>query len=82
MKLIIAGGRNFTNYNKLCQICDQLLQDQTNIEIVSGAYYKGADKLGEQYVKERTYKITQFPANWKRYRKIAEPKRNEAMANY
>jgi len=82
MKLIIAGGRNFTNYKKLRQICDNILQGQTNIEIVSGAYYKGADKLGEQYAKERNYKITQFPANWNQYRKAAGPKRNEQMANY
>jgi len=82
MKLIIAGGRTFTNYNKLCQECDQFLQDQTNIEIVSGAYYKGADKLGEQYAKERGYKITQFPANWNKYGKSAGPKRNQQMANY
>ena len=82
MKLIIAGGRNFTNYKKLCQICDQLLQDQTNIEIVSGAHYKGADKLGEQYAKERGYKITQFPTNWKQYGKVAGPKRNKEMAHY
>jgi len=82
MKLIIAGGRNFTNYKKLCQICDEFLQDQTNIEIVSGAYYKGADKLGEQYAKERGYKITQFPANWNKYGKSAGPKRNQQMANY
>ncbi len=82
MKLIIAGGRNFTNYKKLCQACDHLLQDQTNIEIVSGAYYKGADKLGEQYAKERGYKITQFPANWNKYGKSAGPKRNQQMANY
>ncbi len=82
MKLIIAGGRNFTDYQTLCKVCDNLLQDQTNIEIVSGAYYKGADKLGEQYAKERGYKITYFPAHWKRYGKAAGPKRNQAMANY
>ncbi|AMC11907.1 hypothetical protein Lupro_11805 [Lutibacter profundi] len=82
MKLIIAGGRNFTDYKKLCQICDQLLQDQTNIEIVSGAYYKGADKLGKQYAKEHNYPIKQFPANWKQYGKAAGPKRNKEMANY
>jgi hypothetical protein len=82
MKTIIAGGRNFTNYKKLCKVCDNILQDQTNIEIISGAYYKGADKLGEQYAKERGYKITFFKANWKRYGKAAGPKRNQAMANY
>ena len=82
MKIIIAGGRNFTDYQTLCKVCDNLLQDQTNIEIVSGAYYKGADKLGEQYAKERCYKITYFPAHWKHYGKAAGPKRNQEMANY
>ncbi len=82
MKLIIAGSRTFTDYKKLCAECDNILQDQTNIEIVSGAYYKGADKLGEQYAKERRYKLTKFPADWKRFGRAAGPKRNEQMANY
>lgn len=82
MKLIIAGSRNFTNYQKLRKACDHFLQDQNNIEIVSGAYYRGADKLGEQYAKEKGYKLTQFPANWERFGKAAGPKRNQQMANY
>ena len=53
-----------------------------NIEIVSGAYYRGAGKLGEQYAKERGYKITRFPADRKRFGRAAGPKRNEQMANY
>ena len=82
MKIIIAGSRTFTDYKKLKKICDQILQDQTDIEIVSGSCYKGADKLGEQYAKEKGYKLTQFPANWKSYGKAAGPIRNEQMANY
>ncbi len=81
MKLIIAGSRTFTNYQKLKQICDHFLQDQNNIEIVSGTC-RGADQLGEQYAKERGYKITKFPANWNKYGKAAGPKRNQQMANY
>jgi len=82
MKLIIAGSRTFTDYKKLYEACDHILQDQTNIEIVSGACYKGGDKLGEQYANERGYKITKFPADGKSYGKAAGPKRNEQMANY
>ncbi len=82
MKLIIAGGRNFHNYEQLCKVCDNILQDQTNIEIVSGAYYKGADKLGEQYAAEKGFRLTKFPADWNRFGKAAGPKRNEQMANY
>jgi len=44
IKVIIAGGRNFDDFNKLCQVCDEFLQDQNKVEIVSGAY-KGADLL-------------------------------------
>ncbi|SDX55609.1 Protein of unknown function [Lutibacter oricola] len=82
MKLIIAGTRTFNDYEKLCTECDNLLQDQNIIEIVSGAYYKGADKLGELYAKQRGYKITRFPADWNKFGKAAGPKRNEQMANY
>ena len=81
MKIIIAGTRTFTNYKKLCKVCDHLLQDQTNIEIVSGTC-RGTDKLGEQYAKERGCKLTQFPADWNKYGKAAGPKRNQQMANY
>ena len=82
MKLIIAGSRTFNDYKKLKEVCDLLLQGQTDVEIVSGAYYKGADLLGEQYAKKREYKLTQFLADWKRFGKAAGPKRNEQMANY
>jgi len=81
MKLIIAGGRNFTDYQKLKETCDHFLQDQTNIEIVSGTC-KGADQLGEKYAKEREYKLTKFPADWNKHGKSAGPKRNQQMANY
>jgi hypothetical protein len=80
MKVIIAGSRNFTDFKKLCEACNGLLQDQTNIEIVSGAHYKGADKLGEKYAAEKGFPLTKFPADWNRYGKAAGPKRNLQMA--
>ncbi|AQS95170.1 hypothetical protein BXQ17_14265 [Polaribacter sp. BM10] len=82
MKIIIAGSRNFTNYQKLKQECDKFLQDYKNIEIVSGAHYKGADKLGEKYASEKKIKIIKFPADWIKYGKAAGPKRNKQMAIY
>ena len=82
MKIIIAGSRTFTDYKKLCAQCDKILQDQNTIEIVSGAYYKGADKLGEKYAAEKGFKLTKFPADWNRFGRAAGPKRNKQMANY
>ena len=36
MKVIIAGGRYFEDYNELCLHCDKVLRNQIDIEIVSG----------------------------------------------
>ena len=80
MKVIIAGGRDFKDYDLLCKKCDKILASQTDIEIVSGTAY-GADKLGERYSSERGYPIKQFPANWK-LGKSAGYIRNKEMAEY
>lgn len=82
MKVIIAGGRKFNDYDLLYKNCDKVLRIKKNeIEIVSGTA-NGADKLGERYAKEKGYPIKQFPANWDKYGKSAGYKRNEEMAKY
>lgn len=81
MKVIIAGGRDFVDYDKLCRACDYYLQNQKEIEIVSGVA-KGADQLGEKYAKERGYPLKQFPAYWNKYEKRAGYIRNSKMAEY
>jgi len=79
-KVIIAGGRHFKDYSTLCKVCDHMLKNKSIIEIVSGKA-KGADTLGEQYAKERGYKIKEFPANWE-LGKAAGYIRNKDMAYY
>lgn len=81
MKIIIAGCREFNDYNLLCKYCDKALSLQNKIEIVSGTA-NGADKLGEQYANEKGYNIKKFPADWNKYGKSAGYKRNEEMAKY
>lgn len=82
MKVIIAGGRDFDDYDTLSKVCDYMLQNQSEVEIVSGAA-NGADNLGEQYAHERGYQNKAFPADWNTYGKAAAgPIRNEQMAQY
>jgi hypothetical protein len=81
MKVIIAGKRDFNDYEAVKQTADFLLSNQTEVEIVSGGA-KGADALGEQYAKEKGYKLTPFPADWNKHGKKAGPIRNEQMAKY
>ena len=79
MKVIIAGGRDFNDYELLKDKCDKILNSQIEITIVSGGA-NGADYLGEKYAKEREYELIIFPADWNKYGKSAGPIRNTQMA--
>lgn len=81
MRIIIAGSRNFNNYELLKKTLDGLLDKREEIEIVSGAA-SGADYLGELYAKENGYKLTKLLADWQKYGKAAGPIRNKQMAQY
>lgn len=78
-KVIIAGGRDFDNYEYLKEVCSDILKDINNICIVSGKA-KGADSLGEQFANEYGYIIDSHPADWNKYGKSAGFIRNEEMA--
>ena len=80
-KVIIAGGRDFTNYELLRTKCNNLLQNKNIVEIVSGTA-NGADKLGERYAIEKGFQIKRFPAQWTKFGKSAGYKRNAEMADY
>jgi len=80
--IIIAGSRDFNDYEKLKEVCDYMLskkKETHNIIIISGGA-RGADKLGEQYAKERGYVLQQYPANWDKDGKMAGFIRNVEMA--
>lgn len=85
IKVIIAGTRNFDNYELLKQKMDKILaarvRNNEEIIIVSGTA-RGADKLGERYARERGYTIKRFPADWDKNGKRAGYIRNEEMAKY
>jgi len=79
MKLIIAGSRNFNDYNLLKNEINNLKYNIT--EIVSGTA-KGADTMGEKYATEYNIKLTKFPAEWNTYGKKAGMIRNKVMGDY
>jgi hypothetical protein len=81
MRVIIAGSRDFNDYELLKKHCDCLLQNQKEVEIVSGGA-RGADKLGERYASEKGYPLKKFPADWEKFGKSAGYKRNKEMAEY
>ena len=80
-KVIIAGGRDFSDYSLLCTCADEALAGMEDVEIVSGGA-DGADALGERYARERGFALKRFPADWKAYGHAAGPIRNGQMAAY
>ncbi len=98
LKVIIAGGRKFNNYPLLESYCTHVLQNQSNIEIVSGTA-NGADMLGEKFAIDHNLGLKSFPAPWNdiegrrentigtrangdKYWKGAGMFRNQQMADY
>jgi len=81
MKLIVAGSREFNDYDLLKKSIQENFQRYEVEEIVSGTA-RGADTLGEQFAKEYSIPVKQFPANWDLYGKSAGYRRNAEMANY
>lgn len=83
MKVIIAGGRDFTDkpllFHKVDEILDEI--DRDEIEIVSGGA-AGADFYGNAYAVTNGLNISYFPANWSNLGKSAGPIRNKQMAEY
>lgn len=83
MKVIIAGGRDFSDYELLAWKVWHHLTEHPDLhyEIVSGTA-RGADKLGEKYANEVGIPVKRFPADWNTHGKAAGPIRNTEMAQY
>ena len=84
-RIIIAGSRQFSDYEKMLKTLDELGVHLINtidpVEIISG-HALGADTLGEKFAKAYNYPLKLFPADWKKYDRAAGPIRNEQMAKY
>lgn len=82
VRLIVAGSRNFTDYDKLCKSLDYLLSntDKEEVTILCGMA-KGADLLGRRYADENNIDVREYPADWDKYGKSAGYLRNSDMAD-
>ena len=79
MKVIIAGSRNFNDYDFLCAKIEEL--NLKIDEIVCGGCC-GADSLGAQYGIDNGITVTMFPAEWNKYGRSAGIIRNHKMGDY
>lgn len=77
-QVIIAGGRDFANYELLQNKCDQFFREKRPTAIISGLA-RGADTLGTRYARERGIQVLEFPADWERLGRRAGMVRNLQM---
>ena len=78
MRVIIAGGRDVTDYS---YVLDAVNESKFDITTVVSGGASGVDSLGERYAKENKIKLEIFPADWNKHGKAAGPIRNREMAN-
>jgi hypothetical protein len=81
MVVLVAGSRNYYDYNEFSDVMDYTHKKYNITEIVSGGA-RGADSLAERYAKENNIPIKVFKANWDMYGNAAGYIRNAEMHNY
>jgi hypothetical protein len=94
MRVIVAGGRDFYDYQFMCARLNHFFKDLNKKELVivngdgpglwdkdKGRYItEGADQLAKKYAKENGYPVKTFPPDWKKHGRAAGPIRNRQMA--
>lgn len=79
-RVIVAGVRDFSNYELLESKLNRILQNITDEIVIVCGMARGADTLGERYAKANGIRVEYYPADWNKYGKSAGYIRNEQMA--
>ena len=84
MRLIVAGGRDFTDTNRMIAELQKLVESgeiTDSPELVCGMA-RGADMLAYSLWANNKMPIHNFPANWDKYGKSAGYRRNQEMGEF
>ena len=80
MRILVCGGRDFTDEELVNRILNQFYNEhgQEYITIIHGGA-KGADSLAGKWGKESGVPVEVYPADWKKHGRAAGPIRNKQM---
>jgi predicted Rossmann-fold nucleotide-binding protein len=78
MRLLVCGGRDFNDKERLRDAMNDVAQGQTDLVVIHGGA-RGADTLAGEIAREVHVKIITFHADWERNGKRAGPIRNQQM---
>lgn len=81
--MLIAGSRNYNNYNKFYKVVNKVLEEYKDYDIciVSGGA-RGADTMAEQFAIANRYELKVFKADWNTFGKSAGYRRNAEMHDF
>ena len=74
MRVLVCGGRNYIDIEKMKEILDALVP-----EVVIHGNATGADRLAELWAIKNEIEIERYPADWGQYGRSAGPIRNKQM---
>lgn len=81
IKLLVTGGRDYDNQERVFQVLDKIHAEKKITELCHGAA-RGADSLADRWAQERSVTCQSFPvtgAQWNTYGKAAGVLRNQQM---
>ena len=78
MRLLITGGRDYSDFQALCTTLDQI-HKETPVTLLIHGGARGADSLAGAWAAFRQIPVRVFPANWDLHGKAAGHIRNQQM---
>lgn len=78
MKVLVSGGRKYSNINRLFEYLDELDEEIVISEIIQGGA-TGADSLAKRWADAKGIPTQTFMADWARYGNGAGNIRNQEM---
>ena len=82
MKLIVCGGRDFTDRAFLFAALDAVHRKRPIGTLAQGLCPTGADAFAVEWAKARDVFCIGFEANWREFGASAGPRRNQQMLDY
>jgi len=64
MRTIIAGSRECTDYDLMCEVIEKAKESGITITTIISGECRGVDKMGEKYAEEKGLNLISFPAKW------------------
>lgn len=78
MRVLVTGGRNYTDRERLYAVLDRLHREAWIDCLIQGGA-NGADKLAREWCEDRRVQYENYPADWESHGSFAGPMRNKQM---